>query len=264
MKGTTMDFLKGWCDYFMANSVKSRAMSWNEPVELTDQEKRCIEKSIAAFQLGEYSEGRGLLKSAELFAKSIGNEYLVKITKLFIAEEQAHAMLLGRFMTINNIKLIRQHWTDVIFRRLRKAVGFELSITVLITAEIIALVYYKALKASTNANQLKDICNKILADELNHVRYESEVINYIRNGRPRIYRSVIKSLHKVLFLGTMIVVYTGHREVLNTGGYGFSEFRKACWVEFSNCFCSKRLAHQLARLREARSRGAASPFLTKS
>ncbi len=237
-----MDFLKGWHDYFIANSLKGREISWNGQVELTDQEKGCIEKSIAAFQLGEYSEGKGLLKSAELFARRTGNEYLVKITRLFIAEEQAHALLLKKFMAVHKIKLIKRHWADAVFRRLRKDVGFELSITVLITAEIIALVYYKALRASTNSSQLKRICNRILADEFSHVRYESEVINQIRDGKPKIYRYIINALHTVLFSGTVIVVYSSHRKVLNTGGYNFYEFCGACWVEFSNCFYLKRLA----------------------
>ncbi len=236
-----MDFLQGWHDYFVANSLKGDEVPSTEQAQLTDQEKHRIEKSIAAFQLGEYSEGKGLLRSARLFAEGIGSEYLVRITKLFIAEEQAHAMLLARFMTINNIELIRRHWADIVFRRMRKSVGFELSITVLITAEIIALVYYKALRANTNSDHLQRICNKILADEVNHVRYESELINRIRDGRSRPYKSTIKVLHKWLFVGTTIVVYSSHRAVLNSGGYGLIGFWEACWLEFSGCFHPKRL-----------------------
>jgi hypothetical protein len=237
-----MDFLKDWHGHFVANSLKRGEFFLNEQVELTDQEKRCIEHSIAAFQLGECSEGKGLLKSAELFARSIDDEYLVRITKLFIAEEQNHSMLLKKFMIVHNIEPMKRHWTDVVFRLMRKAVGFELSITILITAEIISLVYYKALGASTNSSQLKIICNKILADESSHVRYESELIGYIREGRPRIYRYIMNFLHAALFAGTVMVVYSGHKQVLNRGGYDFGEFWEACWIEFSNCFYSERLA----------------------
>jgi hypothetical protein len=238
-----MDFLKGWNEYFAANASGGREILCDEQIELTEQEKRRIGKSIAAFQIGEYSEGKGLLKAAEKFAARIDNDELVRITRLFIAEEQAHALLLKKFMTIHNIEPLKGHWTDAVFRGLRKHVGFELSITVLITAEIIALIYYRALRANTNSELLKKICNKILADESSHVSYESELIRHIRDARPRMYGRVMNVLHATLFSGTTIVVYWSHRKVLNHGGYRFHEFWKACWGEFSSCFESKQLAH---------------------
>ncbi|MEP7272585.1 MAG: hypothetical protein ABI882_13860 [Acidobacteriota bacterium] len=249
-----MDFLQGWHDYFVANSLKGSDISWTEHAQLTGREKRCIERSIAAFQLGEYSEGKGLLRAAELFAPEVPSEYLVRITRLFISEEQNHAMLLGKFMTIHNIELIKTHWADIVFRRLRKAVGFELSITVLITAEIISLIYYQALRASSNSTQLKQICNRILADEVKHVRYESELIDHIRFGRSRIYRATVRLLHAFLFLGTTMVVYWSHRDVLNMGGYGLIEFHQQCWREFAAAFSPKTPANGSCGARHARRR----------
>ncbi len=233
-----MDFLKRWHAHFLANTT-NREIVWDKSGDLTDQERRCVEKSIAAFQLGEYSEGKGLLRAAENFARQVDNEDLVKITRLFIAEEQNHAMLLQRFMAMNRIRPLKKHWADSVFRGLRKGVGFELSVTVLITAEIISLVYYKALSASTNSRQLQAICGKILSDETGHVEYESELLKFIRNKKPRLHKRVVEILHGILFSGTVIVVYHGHRKVLRAGGYDFNQFRQACWAEFSNCFYSK-------------------------
>src|SRR5205085_5738703 len=119
--------------------------------------KRCVGKSIAAFQLGEQSEGKGLLKAADSFAQNTDNPYLSQITRLFIAEEQNHALLLRKFMELNGIPLLKHNWTDSIFRRLRKNVGFELSITALITAEIISVVYYDAMNNATKSHLLKRI-----------------------------------------------------------------------------------------------------------
>lgn len=231
-----MDFLESWYDYFVANALTSHDLRQGNFDELTDSERKRIGKSVATFQLGEYSEGRGLLRAAQSFERKIDTPYLVGITKLFIAEEQNHAMLLRRFMAIHNIPPIKKHWADAVFRWLRKGVGFEISITVLITAEIIALIYYKALRANTGSNQLNRICDKILTDEIQHVRYESELINYIRNSRPSAYQPTIRLLHAVLFIGTTIVVYSSHRAVLNAGGYRFVAFCEACWTEFSFCF----------------------------
>jgi hypothetical protein len=231
-----LDSLKHWYAYFSNNSSNTGDIPWDIEDSLTEHERSCIKDSIAAFQLGEYSEGKGLLKSAGLYAQKSGDEDLVRITKLFIGEEQNHALLLKRFMDTHGIEPIRNNWTDAVFRRLRKNVGYETTITVLITAEIISLVYYRALKKATNSKLLKSICDKILADEVEHVRYESEMINSIRDTRPALVKNSTAFLHQFLFLGTIIVVFLNHKRVLERGGYDFSEFWVACWSEFSKCF----------------------------
>jgi hypothetical protein len=236
-----LDALKDWHDYFVQNSENKSDFRWNAEDRLTADEKRCLSKSIAAFQLGEYSEGKGLMKAADAFAKRYDNVYLSSITRLFIGEEQNHALLLRRFMEWNGIPLMKHNWTDRVFRRLRKNVGFELSITVLITAEIISLVYYEALKNATRSGLLKSICSKILLDERVHVKYESELLGFIRQSDSVVRRALLSMLQRVLLMGTVLVVYFSHRKVLNRGKYDLPNFAAACWLEFSNCFPSARV-----------------------
>ena len=236
-----LDSLGSWHAYFSKNRSNTGDIHWDIEDRLTDDERSCIEHSIAAFQLGEYSEGKGLLKAAARYAEKIDDEFLVPITKLFIAEEQNHALLLKRFMNAHNIALIKKNWTDAVFRRLRKNVGFELTITVLITAEIISVVYYRALKRATNSKLLAAICDKILADEAFHIKYESEMINHIRNSKPAAVKHIIIFLHQFLFSGTVLVVYFNHKGVLKRGGNDLSDFWAACWSELSGSFSQARL-----------------------
>ncbi|QQS46369.1 MAG: hypothetical protein IPM66_21075 [Acidobacteriota bacterium] len=231
-----MDCLRGWHDYFVSNANRVPEVDWEDGYRLTDEERRLIGRSIAAFQVGEYSEGRGLLRSAEEFARRADGEYLVRITKLFILEEQRHAGLLLEFMRRHGIAPIKKHWTDRVFRRLRRDVGFELSVTVLITAEIISLVYYRALWACTGSNQLKSICGRLLSDERAHVEYESGLLREIRDGKPLIYRGLIRIVHGTLLAGAMLAVWVGHRGVLEAGGFGFWDFWNATWHEYSQYF----------------------------
>lgn len=228
--------LRAWLAYFEGNSVSVPGIPWEAEDRVSADEVRLIGKSVAAFQLGEYSEGRGLLKSAKDFSAHFGDRVLYEITQLFIKEEQRHALLLKRFMLAHDIKLLRKQWTDTVFRKLRKFFGYELSVTVLITAEIIALVYYKALKNCTGSPVLKAICDKILADENAHVRFESELLLYLRGLKPGPRAQAVSFLHRFLYAGTVTVVYLGHRKVLAAGGYGPLAFWKSCWLEFSNCF----------------------------
>jgi hypothetical protein len=235
--GGRMRFLQAWHSYFKNNRLNQQNVSWAaEDDVVSSEEVFLIGKSIAAFQLGEYSEGRGLLKVAAEYSENLGDHLLFEITQLFIKEEQNHALLLKRFMLSHGIPLLRKHWTDTVFRRLRKYFNYELSITVLITAEIISLVYYKALRNCTGSKVLQSICDKILMDERAHVKYESEMIQYMRGLKPSAYRPIISLLHRFLFLGTVMVVYFDHRKVFGKGGYGFIRFWKSCWAEFSGCF----------------------------
>lgn len=139
-------------------------------------------------------------------------------------------------MLVHNISSIKKNWSDTVFRIMRRSAGYEQSITVLITAEMIALVYYEALKRSTNSVVLNKICDKILADEDAHVRYESDIIRYVHSTKPYLRIWVAKFNYRLLFIGSIIVVYLNHKKVLNRGGYSFIRFWQSCWLKFTKYF----------------------------
>lgn len=231
-----LNSLENWYNYFKKNSTEACDIPWHMKNDLSLLERSMIAKSIATFQLGEYSEGRHLLAFAEDYARENGSPHIVPVTKYFIAEEQNHASLLKKFMVIQNIELIQKNWTDSVFRRLRKYLGFEVSITVLITAEMLALIFYDALKEATSSLLLKKICEKILVDETSHVRYESELIEYIHSQKSLFTRIVARFLHRFLFFGTVLVVYFEHRRVIKEGGYTLTRFWSSSWGVFDKYF----------------------------
>ncbi len=231
-----LNSLENWYNYFKKNSTEACDIPWHMKNDLSLLERSIIAKSIATFQLGEYSEGRHLLAFAEDYAQENRSPHIVPVTKYFIAEEQNHASLLKKFMVIQNIELIQKNWTDSVFRRLRKYLGFEVSITVLITAEMLALIFYDALKEATSSLLLKKICEKILVDETSHVRYESELIEYIRSQKSLFTRILARFLHRFLFFGTVLVVYFEHRRVIKEGGYTLTRFWSSSWGVFDKYF----------------------------
>lgn len=79
--------------------------------------------------------------------------------------------MLKRFMQVHAIRTLKQSWTDTVLRTLRKDAGYEASITVLITAELIALFYYRALQVCTQSPVLVAIGKRILEEEAAHTRY---------------------------------------------------------------------------------------------
>jgi hypothetical protein len=121
-----------------------------------------------------------LYRCAEKYAKSTGDAEYLEAIKLFIKEEQRDSQYLARFMNLANIPLARKIFVDTVFRSLRKLANLECSIGVLITAEIIAKVYYRALHDATQSIFLREICKQILRDEKFDVEFQAERLAILR------------------------------------------------------------------------------------
>lgn len=224
--------LESWLSFFRARRHRSVDLRWSEDIPLGETERNLIAHSIATFQLGESSDGAHLLSTARRFGARHDLPALAEITELFIREEQFHAALLAAFMKERQISLLSAQWSDRIFRSLRHVGGFELAISVLLVAEIIALTYYRALAGATASPVLRYICSIIVADEEAHVSYEASLLIRLRSRRRRVVRRFAGWLHRFLYSGALVVVYWGHRGVLRAGGYDFRNFWKASWGRF--------------------------------
>jgi hypothetical protein len=229
-------FFREWLEYFRWNAEEPDTFPWQSRETLGEGEADRIGKSLATFQLGENSEGSALSQFAREYGGRMGFAMLPEITDLFVKEERNHSALLGRFMDKHGIPRRTFDWTDSVFRRMRKPFGFEVSVSVLITAEIIALVYYRALREASSSRLLRSLCNKILEDEKAHVEYESALIRFAQESRGAWRSRFWRLAHKILFVGTVVVVYGEHRRVLDGGGYPFIAFFDACCGEFHRLF----------------------------
>ncbi|HEX5162449.1 MAG TPA: hypothetical protein VFV88_12070 [Steroidobacteraceae bacterium] len=195
---------------------------------LSNAERVRIGNSLGTFQLGEQSEGRTLQSFAERFAARRGIAELPAVTALFIKEEQHHAAQLAEFMRANAIPLKRRNWTDSVFRRIRKLAGYEAAVTILVTAEMIGFVYYRALARATDSPCLRSICRQMCADEAIHLRYETQLLMTLRGERAPLARRCVEFLHRALLSVSARVVFHDHRRVLRYVGYTPHTFRKDC------------------------------------
>ena len=228
------DLSRYWLEYFVANTTSLPEISWRRGAEIAAAERHAIASSIQEFQLGESSEGRHLLRSAETFAKRTRDPHYAEAMRLFIKEEQRHARDLGRFMDMAGIPRLQHTWPDRVFRYLRQVGGgLEISISVLITAEIIAKVYYAALRDATGCSVLRRLCGQILRDEDAHVRFQCDYLAVIRKDRKDWTLRLTEALRRFLFFGTCLVVWKSHRRAIMQGGIAFRRFWKMCWDEMN-------------------------------
>jgi len=221
-----------WCRYFEANDLLESDIPWHEPGALTDHQRRAIADSIREFQAGENSEGRHLTRCAAEHARERSDFSYVRAMRYLIAEEQRHARDLGRFMIASRIPLVETTPVDVLFRRLRKLAGLEVMIGVLVTAEIIAQVYYRALRAATQAAALRKLCERILRDEVFHVRFQCERLAILRAGRSRLALSMTHALQHLLFFGALMLVGIKHAPALRLGGFSLGRWWRAGWRQY--------------------------------
>jgi hypothetical protein len=224
--------LKIWLNHFEYHSEHPRRIPPGVSNELTASERHLIARSIATFQLGEQSSGSNLLRAADHFARERDAPEVARITELLIKEEQQHATLLRSFMASHGIPTLGQHWTDRLFRRARSLAELELALSVLVTAELIGNVYYRSLEATTGCQRLRWLCRALVADELAHVGFESDLLLCMRADRTAAVRAVIDVTHRTFFLCTAGVVWATHRPVLRQAGFGLFGFLQACWMQY--------------------------------
>ena len=186
--------LDSWLSFFRARRNRSVDLPWSEDVPLSEAERDLIARSIATFQLGESSDGAHLLATARRFGTAHDLPALAEITQLFIREEQFHAALLAAFMKKRGIALLSAQWSDRIFRSFRHLGGFEVAISVLLVAEILLI--------------------------------------QLRSRRSPVVRRCARGLHRFLYAGALVVVYSGHRGVLRAGGYEPRLFWDTAWSRF--------------------------------
>jgi hypothetical protein len=179
------------------------------------------------FQLGENAGGSRLLRSAAAMARRRRDgEGYVNALRLFIAEEQRHSRVLARFLGLHGAACLSRHWVHRAFRWIRGLAGLELCMRVLATAEVIAIPYYTALRDATSSPLLRAICERILQEEDEHLRFQAFTFHYLERRRSGPMRSLVRAAHRWFLAGTAALVWKEHRPVFRAGGCSFASLRR--------------------------------------
>ncbi len=209
-----------WISHFEEQDTKRLEMDFSEEQPLSEKTKKLIFPSIRAFQKGEGSDGTFLMKTVERYVSAGGPAEYRQAMKLFIKEENWHSAYLKAYMNHYGIKSAKKSALDSVFRKLRHIGGIKCEVTVLVTAEMIALTYYDALSACTDSKMLKRICGQMLEDEVPHIMFQSYTLSRLKPSR-------FDTLMRFLMMnGTLLFVWCAFHKVYQTGGYRFTRFMK--------------------------------------
>jgi hypothetical protein len=213
-----------WHDHFQENRDRAGFLPWHDSYRLNARELRLVALSIQQFQLGEWARGRGFVRRAASHPVLATDSCFVPALHLFIAEEQEHSGILGLFLDREGIPRLTNHWLDEIFRRLRKLAGLEACSTVLVTAEVLAIPFYQALRDATGSPLLRAICVRILCDEAAHLNYQALTIGLVRRPLSENARAIRSLCHATLFRSTAVLLWQQHRGVFRAAGWNFRRF----------------------------------------
>ncbi|MBI2823661.1 MAG: ferritin-like domain-containing protein [Planctomycetia bacterium] len=220
-----------WCQYFLANAGALLEIAWEQGAGVTAVELDAIAESVREFQLGENAEGRHFVGSAKAYAARSGDYEYIDAVRLLIGEEQRHARTLAKFLELAGVPVAQRTTADALFRWLRKRAGLEICVSVLLSAEVIAKVYYAALHDATGSPVLRRVCEQILRDEVEHVRFQAQRLALLRAGRPRILVLLGHAAHRAAFAGACLVVWWKHGRAMRAGGFGFRRYWREAWRE---------------------------------
>jgi len=215
--------------YFQTNRSRFADLAWDDPHQLGPAELRAVRTSLQTFQRGEGTGGAHLMALAE----QLGDADYAAAMQLFIQEEASHAALLGRFMDQQGIERLHTHWLHDAFRNLGRPLGLVHMVRVILTAEVVATIYYRALFNATYSGLLQQICRRILRDEELHLAFHCVAIRQLSPRRSWLGRVLWRQAYRALMAGTALVVYATNRRTLRAGGYGLVGFCAAIAAEYA-------------------------------
>lgn len=210
-----------WLSHFKENARKDLVLDFTREPSLPDEEAALIFPSISYFQAGEKSDGVHLKKCAYAFSKRINCSKFISIIRCFITEENMHSSYLKSFMYHHCKPAKERIFLDSAFRHIRRLFGFKTEVIVLVTAEIVALSYYSALKNATSSSNLKAICNRMLQDETAHIVFQAYNLSHFKTDW------VIKTTREILMLLTSLSLWICSNKLFKAGGYNLLKFLKS-------------------------------------
>lgn len=215
--------------YFEANRAHPADLSWYDLYRLSPAELRAVRTSMQTFQRGEGTGGDHLLALATKW----GEPDYAAAMQLFIQEEEGHADMLGQFMAQQRIPRLETHWLHEIFRSLGRPLGLEHMVRVILTAEVVAAVYYRALRQATLSGLLRQICHRILHDEEMHLAFHCLAIQQWGRSRGRLSAWLWQQFYRGLMAGTALVVYAASYRTFRAGGYSLGRFSQTIAAEYA-------------------------------
>jgi len=221
VKETVVD-IQRWVDHFVRNQKNRSVPNWNAPVNLSPTIVAKLVRSLEQFELGDGGGPDSLIAwNADSF--QCETEMRKALIDMWFIEEKEHSRLLGGLVRRFGGTPIRGHWSFSVFCLVRRLMGVNFELTVLLLTEISSTAYYRLLKKHVDDTALQTVCALILGDEAGHVAFHRDRLARRRKAN---YGLVWELIFRALGYSASTMLWINHAAALKAAGATTPEYYK--------------------------------------
>lgn len=209
-----------WIRHFEKNRLNRKEPEWDMPFAMEEKKRRALAWSLAEYQLGD---GGGpcclIARDADDYRASSSNTQ--RVTDMWFREEAEHSRLLSGAVKRLNGTFVTDTFAFRQFQRVRRFMGAQFEMLVLLQVEIISTVYYRIIRKHCDDKPIADMCGLILRDESGHVSYHRD---RLCQDHPRGWNVLQRAWFYFLGYACAAVLWLGHGRALRAIGMRNGDF----------------------------------------
>lgn len=162
-----------WIAHFRANKNDRPEPDWSAPFSITGEKLHLLRKSIAEYQLGD-GGGECCLVAANAETYRGATAATQAVVDAWFAEEREHSRLLGKVVDRIGAEFITSTPAFRLFYAIRRTLGVQFEMLVLLIVEIVSTGYYRVLRRHVGDEPIAATCKLILRDEARHIDFHRD------------------------------------------------------------------------------------------
>lgn len=229
-------FGQTWLGYFEGNARADRAPAASLFAEVPAELRAPLAVSLGRFQLGESAGGK-IHEEMPTHPDRALDDGTRRAVQLYIEEEWRHARELALVIHALGGELQSAHWTNGAFTACRRILGLRTKMMTLAIAEVIGIVYYRALASGIGSSALAESLRRIADEESRHLDFQAAFFERAISLSPpwsrAPYRLLLRASMFCIFVAALSVLWLDHGRVLRRAGGRALPLVRASWQELS-------------------------------
>jgi hypothetical protein len=231
MFGTT------WLGYFEGNARPDHGPASSLADEVPAALRSSLAISLGRFQLGVSAGGR-IHEEITTYPDATLDAPTRRSVQLYIEEEWRHSRELALIIRALGGQLQTAHWTNGAFTACRRILGLRTKMMTLAIAEVIGIVYYRALASGIGSPALAESLRRIANEESRHLDFQAAFFDraIVLTPAPlRLpYRWLLFGLMLAIVGAALLVLLVDHGRTLHRAGASTKGLVTASWRELAS------------------------------
>lgn len=217
--------------YFEGNLKADRAPDASLARQVPRDLHARLAASLGRFQLGEAAGGKIHEDIAHLRDRAL-DAATRRSVQLYIEEEWRHSRELALVIRALGGELLTAHWTNGAFTACRRLLGLRTKMMTLAIAEVVGIVYYRALARGVGSPALATSLCRIADEESRHLDFQAAFFDRAIELTPRWarapYRWLLCALMNAIFAAALLVLLLDHGRLLRRLGTPAQQVLQDC------------------------------------